>query len=118
MSRDDLEQLCLSKLGAVREFPFGDTVMVFKVGGKMFALLPVAGDVKISLKCDPTRAEMLRQTYPAVKPGYYLDKRHWNTIDMDDSMPEDEILDLIEHSYALVVAGLTKKQREALSDAP
>lgn len=116
MSRDDLEQICLSKRGVVKEFPFDDTVMVFKVGGKIFALIPVAGAVSISLKCDPTRAQMLRQTYKAITPGYHLDKRHWNTIVVDGSVPDDEVLDLIEHSYGLVVAGLTKKQREALRD--
>jgi predicted DNA-binding protein (MmcQ/YjbR family) len=115
MNRAQLEAECLSKKRATKEFPFGADVAVFKVMGKMFALIPVGGAVSISLKCDPIRAEMLRQTYPAITPGYHLNKRLWNSVEMDGTVPEDEVVDLIDHSYQLVVNGLAKKQREELN---
>lgn len=114
MDRQTLEDYCLSRHAATRDFPFGDDVAVYKVMGKLFALIPVGGPVSISLKCDPIRAGMLRATYPAVTAGYHLNKRLWNTIIPDGSIPDDEILELIDHSYAEVVAGLTKAQRKAL----
>lgn len=118
MNRTDLETCCLSKKGAVGEYPFGPDALVIKVMGKMFALIPVtlAEDMpSISLKCDPTLAEMLRQTYPdTVTPGYHLNKRHWNTVIIDGSIPDDEVLEMIDHSYDLVVKGLTRAQRETL----
>lgn len=113
MEREALRAECLSKRGATEDFPFGDDVAVMKVRGKVFALLPVDGS-SISLKCDPTRAVMLRDTYPAITPGYHLNKRHWNTITLDGSVPEDEIIEMIDHSYDLVVLGLPKKERESL----
>lgn len=115
MERATLRQHCLRQPGAFEDFPFGPEAAVYKVGGKMFALIPV--DVEgatISLKCDPTWAEILRQTYPAVTPGYHLNKKHWNSIVADDSIPEPEIVEMIEHSYKLVVKSLPKKVREAL----
>ena len=115
MNRAMLRDYCLSKNGAVAEFPFGPDAEVFKVMGKMFALIPVgANPPTISLKCDPVLAEMLRQTYPAVKPGYHLNKKHWNTITVDGSVPEDEVLEMIDQSYDLVVKGLKKADREKL----
>lgn len=114
MDRQTLDDYCLSRRAATREFPFGDDVAVYKVMGKMFALIPVGGALSISLKCDPVRAEMLRATYPAVTPGYHLNKRLWNTVTPDGSIPDDEVLELIDHSYEEVVAGLTKAQRKAL----
>jgi predicted DNA-binding protein (MmcQ/YjbR family) len=115
LSRDDLRDYCLSLPGANEDFPFGADVAVYKVAGKMFALLPIsASPVVISLKCDPVRAVMLRDTYPAVEPGYHLNKRHWNSVRIDGTVPDDDIRELIEHSYALVVAGLPRKQRDAL----
>jgi predicted DNA-binding protein (MmcQ/YjbR family) len=116
MDRDTLRDYCLSKRSSTAEFPFGPEVEVLKVMGKMFALIPVITDpLTISLKCDPIRAEMLRQTYAAVQPGYHLSKRHWNTVTSDGTMPEDEILELIDHSYELVILGLKKADREKLS---
>jgi len=104
---------CREKPGAVQEYPFGDEVAVFKVAGKMFALVP-QGEASISLKCDPYRATALRERYPAVTAGYHLNKRHWNTVELDGSLPDDELSDLIDHSYELVVASLTKAQRAGL----
>jgi predicted DNA-binding protein (MmcQ/YjbR family) len=115
MDREQLRDYCLSRKAAVEEFPFGDEVAVFKVMGKVFALLPVAGALNISLKCDPIFATLLRDTYPAVTPGWHLNKKHWNSVKVDGSIAEDEILEMIDHSYDQVVKGLTKAQREALA---
>ena len=87
---------------------------VYKVMGKMFALLSSDELPRISLKCDPTLAEILRERYPAVQPGYYLNKQHWNTVTIDGSIPDEEILDMIDDSYDLVVKKLSRKAREEL----
>lgn len=87
---------------------------MFKVAGKVFALLPVEVATSISLKCDPALAVMLRETYPTVTPGWHLNKKHWNSVEVDGSIPEGEILEMIDHSYELVVKGLNKAEREAL----
>lgn len=115
MNRTQLRDYCLSKTAAVEEFPFGDEVAVFKVMNKIFALIPVESDPpRISLKCDPMLAVMLRETYPTVTPGYHLNKQHWNSIEVDGSIPDDEIYEMIDHSYQQVVKGLPKKDRESL----
>ncbi len=113
----NVEEYCLTKLAAVEDYPFGDEVAVFKVGGKMFALTsPPGKPTSISLKCEPTLAISLRQKYPAITPGYHLNKMHWNTIDLGGTVPDAEIKRLITHSYELVVSGLPRVGREALSD--
>ncbi|PJF41634.1 MAG: MmcQ-like protein [Phototrophicales bacterium] len=116
MNRDSLRAYCLDKKGADAEFPFGPEAEVFKVMGKMFALIPVDAPWRITLKCDPTLAEMQRQTYDAVKPGYHMNKRHWNTVSVDGSIPDDELLEMIDHSYDLVVKSLKKKDRQQLHE--
>ena len=114
----DLETLTnylLAKPGAVEERPFGPETMVFKVMGKMFALTtPTDDPLRVNLKCDPFLAELLREKYAAVLPGYHMNKRHWNTLVLDGSVPEDEIREMIDASYALVVKGLKKADREKL----
>ncbi|MEO8396458.1 MAG: MmcQ/YjbR family DNA-binding protein [Chloroflexota bacterium] len=115
MDREQLRDYCLSKKAALEDFPFGQEVAVMKVMGKMFALLPVEGKVQISLKCDPIFSQLLRDTYPAVTPGWHLNKKHWNDVKIDGSIAEDEILEMIDHSYEQVVKGLTKAQRSALA---
>ncbi len=111
MDRDDLRGACAELKGAWEDFPFGPDVSVYKVMDKVFALIPTSGAVSISLKCDPLRAVMLRETYRAITPGWHLNKIHWNTVDCDGTVPDEEIIDLIDHSYALIVGALTKKQR-------
>jgi predicted DNA-binding protein (MmcQ/YjbR family) len=115
---DTLRGYCRSKPGAVEDFPFDETTLVIKVMGKMFALmsLKVAPDEApgINLKCDPGLAEILRNTYPAVQPGYHMNKRHWNTVTVDGSIPEEEIYEMIDNSYDLVVRGPKKADREKL----
>lgn len=116
MNRIDLLDYCLSRIGAVNEQPFGPEVDVLKVMGKVFALIPVAAHPpQISLKCDPVLAQILRENYPAVTPGYHLNKKHWNSIVVDGSVPDDEILEWIDHSYEQVVKGLTRAQKQALA---
>jgi len=114
MNRNELRDYCLSRQKAVEDFPFGNDVAVYKVMGKMFALIPVNAPLQISLKCDPVWAEVLRQTYKAVTPGYHLNKRHWNTVLFDDTIPDEEVLEMVDHAYEQVVKGLTKKDREKL----
>lgn len=115
MNRKDLRDYCLSKPAAIEDFPFGEDVAVMKVLGKMFALLPVGSSAQISLKCDPDWAVILRQTYPAVKAGYHLNKQHWNSIEVNGTIPDDEIREMIDHSYSQVVKSLKKPDREKLS---
>jgi predicted DNA-binding protein (MmcQ/YjbR family) len=110
-----LRSACLALPGAREEFPFDEANSVFKVAGKMFALSRLAGvPLRVSLKCDPELAIQLRLTYPAITAGYHLNKRHWNTILLDGSVPDDLVLSLIEDSYDLVVAGLPRREREKL----
>ncbi|TYB40162.1 MmcQ/YjbR family DNA-binding protein [Actinomadura chibensis] len=107
---------CLAKRGSAEDYPFGDGVAVFKVAGRMFALVSL-GDApgSVSLKCDPDRADELRARHAAITPGYHLNKRHWNTVVLDGSVPDDELLELIDQSYELVVAGLPKARRAELT---
>lgn len=118
MDLGTLRAYCLDKPGTEETYPFGEETAVYKVMGKMFALMPVDlpdGEPQtISLKCDPELAEILRQTYPAVTPGYHMNKRHWNTITCDGSVPPDELFEWIDNSYRLVVKGLKKADRERL----
>jgi predicted DNA-binding protein (MmcQ/YjbR family) len=107
-----LKRTCLSFAGAREEYPFGPQTAVYKVAGKIFA---IGGDdpLRVSLKCEPELAEHLRATYEAIRPGYHLNKRHWNTITLDGSVPDATVRDMIEDSYDLIVASLSKaKQRE------
>jgi predicted DNA-binding protein (MmcQ/YjbR family) len=113
--RDRVLAACAARPGSAEEYPFGDGVAVFKVAGRMFALVPLgAPPGSVSLKCDPRLAEDLRARYAAITPGYHLNKRHWNTVELDGSVPDEELLDLIAHSYDLVVARLPKSQRDSL----
>lgn len=116
MHLDEAIAHCLSLPGAVEETPFGPEVLVYKVGGKMFALTD-PGDVppSINLKCDPERALTLRDRYRSIQPGYHMNKRHWNTVALGGSLPDGLVRELIDHSYALVVAGLSAKERARLS---
>jgi len=104
---------CLTKRGATEETPFGPDVIVFKVGGKMFALASL-DDVppRVNLKCNPERALDLRDRYEAVQPGYHMNKKHWNTIELSGGVPDAELRELIDHSYELVAKALPKSRRK------
>ena len=112
MTSARLRRACLAHPGGEETFPFGPETSVFKVGGKMFALSQLkARDLRVSLKCEPELAEGLRAAHEAIRPGYHLNKRHWNTILLDGSLPEQMVLDMIEDSYDLVVEKLPKGRR-------
>jgi predicted DNA-binding protein (MmcQ/YjbR family) len=114
--RDRVIAACAAKPGAVEDYPFGDEVAVFKVAGRMFALVPLGpAPGSVSLKCDPDLAADLRRRYAGITPGYHLNKRHWNTVALDGSVPGEEVLELIDHSYDLVVTRLTRAQRDQLA---
>lgn len=103
MDHKTVEDYVLSMPNARLDYPFGEEVAVYKVGDKMFALIPEKADpMKISLKCDPVLAETLRQKYETVLPGYHLNKKHWNTIILSGQLPWEEVQGLIRHSYELV----------------
>jgi predicted DNA-binding protein (MmcQ/YjbR family) len=112
MDREAVLARCRSLPGATEGYPFGEGVLVFKVGGKIFAILAANS---VSLKCDPGYAVALREQYPSVTAGYHLDKRHWNTVELDGSVRSDVLSEWIEDSHDLVVASLTRAQRQALS---
>ena len=115
MTRDGVLELCARMPGAVEDYPFGDGVAVFKVGGRMFALVPLEGSpASVNLKCDPHFALELRDRFAAVRPGYHQNKRHWNTVDLDGSIDDDDLREMIDHSYDLVVAKLPQAMRARL----
>ncbi|HUY52587.1 MAG TPA: MmcQ/YjbR family DNA-binding protein [Streptosporangiaceae bacterium] len=115
MTRDEVIAQCTAWPGAVEDYPFGDDTAVFKVAGKIFALVSLGARAgSVSLKCDPDLAVELRRRYPAVNAGYHLNKRHWNTIRLDGCVPGEELAELIGHSYELVVAGLTRAEKDKL----
>jgi predicted DNA-binding protein (MmcQ/YjbR family) len=119
MDAAGLRDLCLGFAGAVEERPFGPVTTTFKVAGKIFALSALeAEQLSVSLKCEPELAEQLRVSYPAVVPGYHLDKRHWNTVALDGSLSDQLIRDMVEDSYDLVVDGLPKRVQEELGWSP
>jgi len=114
MNNDELRERCLALPGSTEEFPFGDEVSVFKVGGKMFAVSHLdAEPLQLSVKCEPELGERLRADYEAIAPGYHLNKRHWNTITIDGSLPDQMVADMLADSYYLVVASLPKSRRPA-----
>ena len=116
MRREDVLDLCGSFPGAVEDYPFGDGVAVFKVGGRMFALVMLDENPgRVNLKCDPDLALELRARFPAVSPGYHANKRHWNTVELDGSIESDELEEMIEHSYELVVSKLSRAARARVS---
>lgn len=113
MTLDELRQIVLAFPEAQEDTPFGPGALVYKVRGKMFALIGESLPLAINLKCNPILATMLRETYPAVTPGYHMNKQHWNTVRVDE-VPASELHEWITHSYDLVVKGLPKRDREAL----
>jgi predicted DNA-binding protein (MmcQ/YjbR family) len=115
MTRDQVLDLCASLPGAAEDCPFGDDVAVFKVAGKMFALVALVGEPgTVSLKCDPDLALALRTMHQGVRPGYHLNKRHWNTVELDGTVGHDELREMIDHSYELVVSRLPRSRRPTI----
>ena len=115
MDLAQFREYCLSKPGATEQTPFGPDTLVFKVGGKIFAITSLDEiPARANLKCDPDLALELRDRYEQVRPGYHMNKKHWNTVVISGAIPEREIRKMIDHSYDLVVQSLPKKQREKL----
>ncbi len=116
MTQEEFRSYCLGKKGAVEDFPFDATTVVFKISGKIFALANAASFTRISLKCDPDTATDLRKQYPAIIPGYHLNKRHWNTVVLDGSLSDIFIRELIDQSYALVYSGLNRAEKTNIDE--
>ena len=115
MNIEEIRHYCLQKAAVTESFPFDETTLVFKVGGKMFALLSLDDNHSVNLKCDPERAVNLREQYEAVSPGYHMNKIHWNTILLDGTVPDPLIREWIDHSYSLIVESLPAKIRDQLA---
>jgi predicted DNA-binding protein (MmcQ/YjbR family) len=107
MNIESLREYCISKKEATESFPFGEDTLVFKTGGKIFALINLDGDLSINLKCDPSLALELRERYSSVTSGYHMNKKHWNTINLDGTVPDKEVFSWIDHSYSLVAGNET-----------
>ena len=115
MTRTELIDYCKNKSGVTVEFPFDNYCMSFKLISKFFAFINIKNDKNaISLKCEPWLAIAFREQYEGVKPGYHLNKKHWNTIDVDMDIPKEKVIEMIDMSYDLIYKSLKKQEREAL----
>jgi predicted DNA-binding protein (MmcQ/YjbR family) len=103
MNIEILREYCISKRNVTESFPFGDETLVFKTKGRIFALVNLEGDLSINLKCNPVLAIELRERYSSVIPGYHMNKKHWNTVYIDGSVPDKELFSWVDHSYDLVL---------------
>ena len=120
MNIQQLYEFCLNKKGVTEHFPFDEDTLVFKVGGKMFCLTSLSewekGTPSLNLKCDPQVAIELREKFDGITPGYHMSKIHWNTVKINEDVPDKKAFHLINHSYELVFASLTKKVREEINN--
>jgi len=118
MNLETYYEYCLSKKGVTEHFPFDKDTLVFKVGGKVFALSSMAkwesGEPAVNLKCDPDRAEELRAQYNDIKPGFHMNKKHWNTVAINKELSDKFMKELIDHSYDLIFKSLSKKSQSEL----
>jgi predicted DNA-binding protein (MmcQ/YjbR family) len=119
MNFEDIRIYCLGKKAVSESCPFDDVTLVFKVAGKIFALMSLDSEVpELNLKCDPEKAIEVRERYPCVKPGYHMNKKMWNTVVVDGSVNDKQLHDWIDHSYSEVVKGLPKKTKAELELQP
>ncbi|MES2591599.1 MAG: MmcQ/YjbR family DNA-binding protein [Bacteroidota bacterium] len=117
MNIEELREFCILKNGVTETLPFGPETLVFKVMDKAFLLTGLEGSpLQFNVKCDPEKAIELREQYPSVKPGFHMNKKHWNTVVADGSVSDKLLQEWITHSYDLVVSGLTKKAKQQLSE--
>ena len=121
MNIEQLREYCIKKKGTTEDFPFDEDTLVFKVLGKMYVLTGLPkwerGEAAINLKADPEYAEELRAEYESIHPGYHMSKKHWNTIDIyQEELPVEFIFKLIDHSYDMVLKGMSKKMRDSILD--
>lgn len=117
MDIETFRAYCLQKKGVEETMPFDDKILVFKVMGKMFALTSLVDEAfSVNLKCDPIRSIELRERHEDIQPGYHMNKKHWNTVQFENGLEDNFLLELTNHSYDLVVKGLRKKDRELLNE--
>ena len=120
MNLETYYEYCLSKKGVTEHFPFDEDTLVFKVGGKMFALSSLSqwekGQPSVNLKCDPERAQELRAEYEDIQPGFHMSKTHWNTVAVNESVADALLKELVDHSYDLVFKSLTKKLQSEIQE--
>ena len=112
MNIEELREYCLSRKGVTEDLPFGDDTLVFRLMNKIFALVNLEGEMHLNLKCDPQKAIELREEYPAILPGYHMNKNHWNTLIIDGTLKKELVLSLIDHSYDLILGSLPKSKKE------
>ena len=119
MNLETYYEYCISKKGVTEHFPFDKDTLVFKVGGKMFALSSLKqwenGEASINLKCNPERALELRGEYDDIQPGFHMSKTHWNTVNINKSVPDKLVIELIDHSYKLIFDSLPKKIKDEIT---
>lgn len=116
MNAESLRAHCIQKPGVTEGFPFGEPTLVFKVMNKMFALTDIDQFEYVNLKCDPELATELREQYHAVKPGYHMNKKHWNSVSVNQDASDEQILQWVDDSYDLIVASLPKKLKAELNE--
>ena len=115
MNIEEFRNYCLSKKEVTESFPFDEVTLVFKVLNKMFALTGLdREEFTVNLKCDPEYAIELREKYPEVQPGFHMSKKHWNTVAFEESLDHETLMEMIDHSYDMVVKGMKKADRELL----
>ena len=114
MNIEEIREYCVNKKEVTESFPFDKVTLVFKVANKMFALMSLDGELKISLKCEPERAIELRESHKAIIPAWHMNKKHWNTVQIDGTLANELIYELIDHSYELIVNKLTKTKKKEL----
>lgn len=118
MNIERFRELCLQKPGVTEETPFGPDTLVYKVAGKIFAITGLNTFESVNLKCDPVRAEELREAHDGITPGYHMNKKHWNTVTTDGRIRDPLLRELLDHSYALVAASLPLRTRTRLNLEP
>jgi len=115
MNVETFREYCLQKKGCEENFPFDEVTLVFKVMGKMFALVPLDNEIpSANLKANPEWSLELRERHHQISPGFHMNKKHWNTVHIDDGLEHKLIFEMIDHSYDLVVSKLTKKLKQEL----
>jgi len=114
MDIDTLRNFCLKLKGTTEDFPFDKTTLVFKAAGKIYCIISIAEPYECNLKCNPEKAIELREFYHAVKPGYHMNKKHWNTVMFNKDLSDADLLDLVNHSYQEVIEKLPKKIKNKL----
>jgi predicted DNA-binding protein (MmcQ/YjbR family) len=117
MNVEELRDFCVGFSSVTEEFPFDNDTLVFKVAGKMFALVSLSNPVSVNIKCDPEKALEWRSDYDAVKPGFHMSKTHWNTVFFNQDVSDQLLLSMIKDSYNLVVKGLPKKIQQQINNA-